>query len=500
MHGRRKARLRIFSNALTNLCGLLIFLTCAALSARAETLEANISVLSLAPPRVRVEGVRAGGTTAWSFRNAYANLSGLEERLENLSFTDADGRSVPFRKLAPGEYTTARPATKFIYQLKLDPPAVASDAAHLSWLANEHGVLMLGDLLPLPLASASVRFELPAGWTLASTEAAVEGRRFQTSEAETSVFFVGRNLRERRGRAASVEFTFATTGEWAFTDEEAAGAVKEILEQHAKTTGGAPRGRVLVTLAPFPMATGANAWSAETRGRAVFLLSGRQPSPTAALSQLNVPLTHELFHLWIPNALALEGEYDWFYEGFTSYQAVRAGMRLGYFSFQDYLNALGRAYDNYTATRGPQEPSLPDASKRRWTGATTLIYNKGMLVAALYDLTLRLQTSGKRSLDDVYRELFRRYPTTAAKRDGNDAVIEILRGTQATQDIVNRYVLGTSGIDLSSALAPFGLQLEQGGVRTHITMAASPSRAQRDLLRGLGYNENAGRRWTKRQK
>jgi hypothetical protein len=472
--------------------GIFLFLICAAITPHAQTLNVRITINSLAPPRAQVEGFRADATTTWTFRDSYAGISGLDGRLENLSFTDSNDVRVSARRLAPGHYVTERAATKFSYQIKLDPPRVVSEAAHVSWLANEHGVLMLGDLLPLPLTDARVKFNLPAKWSLASAETTTAHHEFNIANAEDALFFVGQNLRERRRRANSLEFAFVTTGQWAFDDEDASEAVEEILVEHSKITGIRPRGRALIVLTPFPTNTGANMWSAETRGRTVFFLSGRLPSATAALAQLNVPLTHELFHLWVPNALAFDGEYDWFYEGFTLYQSMRVGMRLGYLSFHDYLNALGRAFDGYNAARGREEISLLEASRRRWTGATPLVYNKGMLVAFLYDLTLRTQTSGKRSLDDAYRELFRRYGATDKRRNANDAITEILSSAPGMQNLIRQHVHGASQLDAATLLTPFGLQTEPGGVRTRISVAPSLNRAQRDLLRGLGYNE--GRR------
>ena len=486
------ARTRLWLALLCSLCGI------GAGTIQAQTFEVSITVTSLAPPRLRVEGQRNEATTAWSFRDTYASLSGLDRRLEQLSFADSGGQPAPAHKIAPGEYSTARPATRFSYQLKLDPPPVNSNAAHVSWLAGEQGVLMLGDILPLPASVARVRFSLPTGWTLASTETPVEPNQLQMKAAEDAVVLIGRNLRERKGRAGSLEFAFVTTGDWAFGDEEATLAVKEILQQHGKTTGVSPSGRVVIALAPFPLPASASAWSAETRGRTVFLLSGRWPSAATALSQLNVPLTHELFHLWVPNSLALEGEYDWFYEGFTSYQSLRAGMRLGYFSFQDYLNAVGRAYDSYKAARGAEEISLIEASKRRWTGAPALVYSKGMLIAFLYDLTLRLKTSNKRSLDDVYRGLFQRYQTSSERRQGNEAAMELLGQTGEMQEFTRRQLLNASEINLPTELSPFGLQLEPGGIRTRLSVSGTLTRAQKDLLRSLGYNEHTATRAPRR--
>ncbi|MCA1591915.1 MAG: hypothetical protein LC754_04535 [Acidobacteria bacterium] len=282
---------------------------------------------------------------------------------------------------------------------------------------------------------------------------------------------------------------YVTAGEWAFSDEEVARSIGEILKDYEKLFGGASRPRALLTVLPFPGAAPANAWSAETRGGAVVFLTGRAPSKVAALAQLNASLTHELFHFWIPNGLALEGDYDWFYEGFTNYQALREGMRREQLTFQDYLNAMGRAFDGYKAARGSKEVSLLEASQRRWSGNPSLVYHKGMLVAFLYDLTLMRGTAGKKSLDDVYRELFRRYGGQEKRADANRAVVEALSGMPEMRAFTERYVQSAAEINLPAAIEPFGLRVEPGGVRTHVAVAAGLERGQRDLLRRLGYNE-----------
>jgi predicted metalloprotease with PDZ domain len=247
----------------------------------------------------------------------------------------------------------------------------------------------------------------------------------------------------------------------------------------------------MLMLSPFPRAVGAERWSAETRGGTVMLLSGQSPSKVAALAQLSSPLTHELFHLWVPNGLSLEGNYDWFYEGFTLYQALCAGVRLHFLTFQDYLNALARAYDAYHAASGRQQLSLLEASRRRWTGSTALVYQKGMLVAFLFDLSLRQASRGKRNLDDIYRALFQQ--TDAAGRDGNETVLALLKSQDEMLDFTRRYVESASEIDLPAALAPFGLRVERVGARTTISADGKLTRQQRDLWRAFGYNEDAQR-------
>jgi predicted metalloprotease with PDZ domain len=477
----------------------LFLMTFGAQALRAQATDVRVEVLSTSPARVRVEGERRPQTKIWAFRNSYASLVGIGERVENFSVRNAQGESLSVRKTAPGEYTAAADATRFSYEVKLEAPTFTTDSAYVSWLTPERGFLMLGDLLPLDAsgrdtqAFVNIRFSLPAGWSVFSNETREAGGQFVVKDQAAARFFVGRDLRERRARAGSMDFSVVLAGDWAFTDEEVAEAAQNILKEHERTMGGAAtQSSVMLMLSPYPRSIGAERWSAETRGGNVVLLAGRHPSKIAGLALLSTPLTHELFHLWVPNALGLDGNYDWFYEGFTLYQAMRAGMRLGILTFQDYLNAMGRANDLYLSASDRDKWSLVEASERRWSGATSLIYNKGMLVAFLYDLYLREQSGGKRTLDDVYKELFRLYRRTGVRKDGNSAVIAAL-GAGEMRDFVRRYIESPNAIDLNSALTAYGLQLLPGGARTHVQVANSLSRGQRDLLRQLGYNERVER-------
>ena len=478
---RRRTRLWL-------VCCALIFITFVGVETKAQAVNARISVVSLAPPRVRIEAGQANATKVWSFRSAYAGMRGLGERIENLSLFDAQGGEVAARKLAPGEYEAARDATKVRYELKLDPPRETNDTAHVSWLTATRGVLMPGDLLPLPLARAKLSLTLPDNWKTATLETRNGGGQYEMESADTAVFFIGADVRVAQTSVRGMKVTFATAGDWAFADEDVVTVIRDVLERHERAAGNVPRERALILLAPLPQASDGTRWSAETRGGTVVFLSGRAASKSAGLARLSIPLAHELLHLWVPNALALSGDYDWFYEGFTVYQATRASVELGYLTFQDYLDSLARAYDIYLATRERDDLSLLDASARRWGGSGALVYQKGMLVAALYDLNVRQQSRGKRSLDDVYRLLFRGRRTGGEKREGNATVIAALNNVSGGSDFSKRYIESVNRLDLTNAFDAFGLQLGRSGTRTRLTVKDSPSRAQRDLLRQIGYN------------
>src|ERR1041384_5853497 len=417
----------------------LFYLFALSLAAAAQTIEAHIRIVSLTPPRIHVEGTSDKPMTAWSFRTTYAGLLGLGARFEQLTLADVQGAPVELRQLAPGEYEAAQPAQGFHYEVKLDPPAFDEAAAHVSWLTTERGILMLGDLLPLPVGRAKLRLTLPAGWqSVALAKPAADGR-YEFAQAESSVIFIGRELRQQQARAGATEFTLATTGDWAFADEDAARLVQDILREHERATGTSAQPVALVLIAPFPRQVRPQEWSAETRGATVVLLTGREPGKPAALAPVSQPLAHELFHLWVPNGLTLAGDYAWFFEGFTLYQAERAGVRLGLLSFQNYLDNMALAFDQSNRTNEGTGLSLLAASQRRWCDTDAVVYRKGMLVAYLYDLMLREQTKGKRSLDDVYRALFIR-GGTATKADANTIVCELLTRTAGDPSFVERYI------------------------------------------------------------
>lgn len=447
--------------------------------------------------RVQVEGsVRP--RTVWSFRDSYAGVVGLGNRVENLEAFDEKGSRVEIRRNAPGQFQSASLANKFKYDVNVAPPARSSDAALVSWLNSERGVLMLGDLLPILDSSArvKVRIDLPSGWTSGSAENKSSQNGFEFSDSDRAVVAVGKNLRVSSRTNAGASFVLAGDGEWAFKDDDAVDLTAKITKMHSDVAGPLPCNQTALFILPFPSATSADRWSAQTRGCSVLLLMGKHPSRVGALSQLGNALTHELFHLWIPNGLSLQGDYDWFYEGFTVYHAARTAVRMDLLTFAEFLTAMGRAFDGFSSAPDLNSMSLVEASKRRWTTGTSGVYSKAMLVAFLYDLNLRSQSKGKRSLDDVYRNIFRSQKTGAQSSsqksaNGNEVVISALSAESGGSDFVQRFINQPVSVDLQQELSQFGLRVEKFGFRTRIVPVEKLTKRQRDLLRELGYNDRA---------
>lgn len=240
-------------------------------------------------------------------------------------------------------------------------------------------------------------------------------------------------------------------------------------------------------LAPFPGTVGAERWSAETRGSSIVLLMGHKAPARTLLGQLSVVLSHEVFHFWVPNALALEGDYDWFYEGFTLYQALRSAVRLGFIDFQEYLDTLARVYISYKATGELDGVSLLEASRRRWTSGSSLVYDKGMLVAFLYDLQTRSASGNRHSLDDLYKDLFRRFPVGSKRVDGNESLISALARPVGDQQFNPDYIQGAVSINLESLLPIYGLRVIGAGSKLHLQIIESLTPSQRAVWKSLGY-------------
>jgi predicted metalloprotease with PDZ domain len=467
----------------------LVLLICH--SGQSQELTARISVVSLAEPAtVKVEGRYAQGSSVWSFRNAYGRVTGLGDRIHSLALADQDGANVAVRKVGPGEFKADRSAMQFAYEISLSRPSNPADAAHTSGLNDQYGYLMLADLLPiLPAVGLRVEFQLPTAWRIASSAVASSRGGYDLPDAASAVFFLGRDLREKRKRVGVTEFVFVTAGEWPFAGDAVTDIAAKIIRDHRKHTGFAPSRRIFLMLAPFPGTFGSERWSAETRGSNVVLLLGRNSRPKPLLGQLSVVLCHELFHVWVPNALSLDGDYDWFFEGFTLYQALRCAVRLGFIDFQEYLDTLGRVYDSYVASGERDRLSLVEASRRRWTSGSSLVYDKGMLVAFLYDLKLREASKNRRSLDVVYQELFRRFVPIVKRVDGNESLTSLLIEQDGDDQFARRYIELPGLIDLERVLPSYGIQVRNSGHLKRLLVSETLNPRQRTLLESLGYRK-----------
>jgi hypothetical protein len=414
-----------------------VFLLLTSGSAHAQT-HTRVKITVSAPNEIHVEADLSVPSRSWSFRNAYAGALGIAERIDGFRANGALAR-----KLTVGEFRTEQNAGKIDYIVRVRHPS-AAHVAHLTWLTEEHGILMFADLLPQAIEAISVEFILPSGWTIHSSLAPEANGRYSVFEPDDAVFFAGRGIRKTSKKGLD---TFIG-GTWPFKDSIASNAAVRVMEKYLELTRFRLPEQPVVMIAPLPVQTGSTKWRAQTRGSTVVLLLDPQAQSGNWKGQLEIIFTHEILHLWVPNALQLRGDYDWFFEGFTLYTALLTALDLKAIDFREYLATLRRVYDSYLSYE--DTGSLIDASEKRWTSNTPIVYDKGMLVAFLYDLLIREESGGKSTLLDRYRELFQ-HPA-ADRAEGNEVIIRVLSSTPAAAEFVKKHVHGRAPLELETVL------------------------------------------------
>ena len=430
-----------------------------------------------------VEAELPAPARSWSFRNAYAGALGFAERVKDFRATGPSGQDAGAKKIATGEFRSGRDATRITYTVDL-ATASAADVPHISWFTSERGFLMFADLIPRDIESVSAEFKLPFGWTIESSLSPDKVGRYEVPEPEDAVFLVGTALRKTSDTISGMPLDFVISGAWPFKEKRAFNAATQIMKQYLALTRYRLPHKSAIIIAPFPLASNAT-WKAETRGSTVVLVMDPDAHQDTWIGQLRVIFTHELLHLWVPNSLKLEGDYDWFFEGFTLYMALQTALELKVIDFKTYLATLSGVYDAYSSH--PDEFSLIEGSETRWTSSNTNVYVKGMLVAFLYDLKIRKESGGKALLADRYRELFD--GRVAANANGNEAIITLLDAGPAMSGFGKLYVENKTTLELGQLLPAYGLTLDTSGQKSQLQVSRNLSAEQKQLLRSLGYRD-----------
>ena len=456
----------------------------------AQTIQIKIKITE---SNAMVEGSfidvnRQQNVTNFSFLKSYTNVENLAARISDVNLFDKSGQKVNYKKLTDGEFLGDRAFERWNYKVDLSRPKSASAMAHVSWLSGEQGILMPGDLLPefAEKTSAKIAFELPKDWRISSVEKNLGENVFEVADVEKAVFYVGKNWRERELAAGSAKLKLVISGEWQITDDEAAGAAREIFAFYEKLFGARSFERAIVFLGKFPPDVKPGRWEAETRGANITIFSSEMNFKTQSLQRLHEQLRHEIFHLWLPNGVNLAGNYDWFYEGFTLYESLKTAVAMNRIRFEDFLDTLARAHS--IDSLQSQKQTLIEASKNRWNGANTQVYARGMLVAFLADIALLQKSKGKNSLSGVLREIYQKHGLAAPRTDGNTAILNILQARAELRAIIEKYVKASENIAWQTDLEAIGIESATENFTTKLKVKTGLSGRQKDLLDELGYN------------
>ena len=199
-------------------------------------------------------------------------------------------------------------------------------------------------------------------------------------------------------------------------------------------------------------------------------------------------ISHEYLHVWNGKRIRpIElSQFDygqemftrslWIVEGFTSYYDDLILRRAGLITEASYL-AVAESNLNTALNRpGDAVQSVAESSFDAWikyykgnensSNSTVSYYNKGSVIAMALDLDILASTAGFKRLDDVMRELYRRYrehPEVGYSEAEFKAIFEEIIGRDMT-DFFDRYVYGTAPMDFKPYFERIGVTLSDPGM------------------------------------
>ncbi|WP_296820755.1 hypothetical protein [Brevundimonas sp.] len=253
---------------------------------------------------------------------------------------------------------------------------------------------------------AAVRFgwgDAPDGWALASDLDHAAGARMSFRDLGDSVLVGGAGMRVVSTPVAGGQARVAVHGDWRFSAEELAARYASVVQSSSDFWGDAGQ-TYLLALTPLdgPAGAGVQSGLGLGDGLAVWL------TPDQVLDETDHVIVHEQQHAWLPDRVGglargpAEAMDFWFSEGFTDFYALRTELRLGLSTPEEHLGELNRILARHasTPTRGVGGAVLARAffSDRQAAGAP---YERGLLLALMWDARLRNASGGTRDLDDA---------------------------------------------------------------------------------------------------
>lgn len=224
--------------------------------------------------------------------------------------------------------------------------------------------------------------------------------------------------------------------------------------------------------------------------RSELPVKGNKETSDAYIALLGL-CSHEYFHTWNVKRIKPDSfaQYDfqqenytsllWFFEGVTSYFDDLILLRAGLISEATYFGLVNKILNGVLRGAGRHKQSLAESSFDAWSkyyrqdenspNAIVSYYTKGSLLALMLDLTIRRESQGKKSLDDLMRMLWQTFGRNfyqlalTGKQQGVteqqiEDMVEQLCGIKM-QAFFDQYVRGTKDLPLAELLPEFGVEL-----------------------------------------
>jgi len=404
--------------------------------------------------------------------------------VRQLEAVDASGAALPVEKTEKATWTiTTRARGDVTIRYRLYANSIANRTRHVddthAFLSGASVFLYCHERRNDPL---TVTLRLPEGWriacgldadpTEASTLAASDYDQLVDSPIEAGIH----TTRTLEIEGTPHEFVF-----WGRTDAVPEGfyeeAAKIVRAQHALFVSFPHRRYVFMThIAPGLGGGTEHVNSTIMQAKPTVFDSAKDRRNFLAL------LSHEFFHTWNVKQFRPEGlkpyRYQrenytkllWVAEGTTSYYDELLCVRAGSWKPSQYLESLGKLIEEETTRPGATVQSLESSSFDSWikfnrptpdgVNSTVSFYSKGALVSFLLDASIRRDTANGKTLDDLMRLLYQRFPLASPGSYTTADLLAMLRELTGADyaPFFAKYVAGTDPIDATEAMATFGLE------------------------------------------
>ena len=336
-------------------------------------------------------------------------------------------------------------------------------------------------------APVTLSLDKPADWKVATALDYDEQRGLYPSEdyheLVDSPLFISPDFEVLSFDHAGARFELVLQGKSNYDPDKVLGDVRRIVETQIEIMDDVPFERYvfLYNLLDRPMGHGVE------HKNSTVIVSGPANFDNARFYNGFLSVTsHEFFHVWNAERIRPEAIYHpdyseeqytstmWIYEGITSYYTSLTLARAGLRSAQQYLNQMAGIFKRYDDTPGRSVTSVAMTSWDSWTKSNGAppntyysFYTAGNVLGFLLDLEVRGRTKNKKSLDDVFRYLYKTYAEKdrGVPENGLEMALEEVTGS-SFQPFFDAYVYGTEPIDYNKFLNHAGLTLFDGEDRS----------------------------------
>ncbi|HMM79498.1 MAG TPA: PDZ domain-containing protein [Pyrinomonadaceae bacterium] len=342
--------------------------------------------------------------------------------------TDANGKVLPMRMVKKQTWSVN---TKGIKQIRVDYDYRATVLAlNQAKIADDYafftGIELFLEAEGHRNTPANVHFKVPSGWNLISalretsdpmTYVADNYDVLVDAPAEMGKFDLLKYEVEGKPHyfVANPAGTFSHEKAVKFTE-----MLSKVVQADSKMFGGLPYEKYISFYFFTPPESNAGGALEHLNSFVAFAPNGDTATPEMIIGTA----AHEYFHLWNVKRIrpAQMWPYDysrenetpllWVSEGFTNYYGVVSRYRGGLSTPESFLSSAASAAAGVEGNEVRNYVSPANASVSTWAGYDTPVafgisyYTQGQNLGALLDLSIRNDSDGRYSLDDVMRTLY----------------------------------------------------------------------------------------------